>query len=131
MLTSGGALALLFKAPAFVELESNIGRLNPENDRAATESIFIPVLLIHSTCFLPMSLCCRKTGGSDVCWLGAHDKRELDEHMPFQRQKVCGAATSSMVLHVSNVFGCLSENFSYPSSVTHTSNERPRMPIFL
>ena len=28
-----------------------------------------------------MSLCCRKTGGSDVCWLGARDMGDLDEHL--------------------------------------------------
>ena len=28
-----------------------------------------------------MSPCCRKTGGSDVCWLGARDMGDLDEHL--------------------------------------------------
>ena len=28
-----------------------------------------------------MSLTCQKTGGSNVCWLGTHDREELDEHL--------------------------------------------------
>ena len=31
--------------------------------------------------FQIMSLCCRKTGGSDVRWFGTHDKKKWDEHL--------------------------------------------------
>lgn len=28
-----------------------------------------------------MSICCRKTGGSKVCWLGTHDRGDVDDHL--------------------------------------------------
>ena len=31
-----------------------------------------------------MSLCCQKTGGSDVCWLGTHDKGSMTWDSPLQ-----------------------------------------------